>query len=495
MSERDVLAGPVTLVSRVVQQVIAEVRTGAYRSTKRLPSEREYAGRLRVSRNTVTAAYAELEQQGVIRRLHGKGAFLCALPGERESFSWSGKVTGLANSMDEPVLEMLARRCATGALYPLSAGTPSLEIFPKDAYREALERVLDEKVPSALAVAPTEGQWLLREAIAEWIGALPQHVMITAGAQEAIDLLARCLVEPGDFAVIDCPSYPGAIQSLRSAGARLLPWGTDWSLGHLEELLLRFQPKLIFTTPTFQNPTGRVMSLKTREGLLELARRYRVPVLEDDVYVQTYFGAQAVPTSLYRLDQLSQVIAMSTFSKILAPGLRIGWLVAPPYMVKQLSLIKMRSNLFTGGLNQMVLADLLRSGEMDRHLVHLRAHHGALCEVALGALQPAIDAGLLRCRLPAGSLYLWCKVMFPMDMDLLFSLLDGQGLSVAPGAAFEPEKGSSQHFRICFTAAGRESLVAGIGVLTRELLRCRGERLNRPLVSSRSEQSTHEESV
>lgn len=465
-----------TLVSRVVEGVVEEVRNGKLRSSERLPSEREYAHRLNVSRNTVTAAYSELEQQGVIRRVHGKGAFLCALPTGSESFSWSGKVSSVANSMDEPVLELLARRCADEVPYPLSAGTPSLEIFPKHAYTASVARVMDESLPSLLAVAPAEGQWRLRKAIADWTSVDPQHVMITAGAQEAIDLLARCLIEPGDHVVVDSPTYPGAIQSFRSVGANLLPWGTDWSLSQLEELLVRFRPKLIFTMPTFQNPTGRVMSFKTRTGLLDLAHRYRIPVIEDDVYGRTFFGSHPMPESLYKLDSRSQVISMSTFSKMLAPGLRIGWFMAPLYMVKQLSLIKMRSNLFTGGLNQFVLADLLRGGEMDKHLLRLRQHHGDLCGAAAEALQPAIDQGLLRCRVPVGGLYLWCKLLFPIDPDLFFSMLESQGLSVAQGRAFEPERKdkASPHFRICFTAAPCNTVVRGVQLLIRVLQELRG---------------------
>ena len=460
------------LVASVVRSVVAEMQKGTLQPMERLPSERDYAAKLYVSRNTVTAAYAVLEQQGAIRRLRGKGAFVCALPSEQESFSWSGKIASRANLLDEPVLEILARRCAEEMPFPLSAGTPSLEIFPQEAYVASENKVMRERLPSVLGVAPTEGQWRMREAVAEWNGVDPHHVMITAGAQEGIDLLARCLIEPGDYAIVDSPTYPGVIQSLRSAGARLLPWETHWPLDHLEDLLLRFRPKLIFTIPTLQNPTGRVMPLETRLGLLELARRYRVPVLEDDVYARTYFGAQAPPESLYRLDTHSQVISISTFSKMLAPGLRVGWLVAPKYMVKQLSLIKMRTNLFTGGLTQLVMADLISSGEMDRHLVRLRQHHGELCAAIVEALTPAMQEGLLKARTPAGGLYLWCKAAVPVDADLLWSRLEEEGLSVAPGFAFEPASSERRSccFRICFTAAGRDAVLGGARVLT-EVLR------------------------
>ena len=460
------------LVARVVDQVVEDIGRGARLPGEKLPSERELATTLKVSRNTVTAAYGELEHRGILRRLRGKGAFICALPSAGESFSWSGKISPLANSMDEPVLELLARNLGTGkTLYPLSAGTPSLEIFPEEVYRATINRVMDESLNTAIAVAHAEGQWSLRQAVGDWTGVEPQHVMIVAGAQEAIDLVARCLVGPGDYVVIDSPTYPGAIQSFRSAGAQLLPWGTDWSLSQLEELFLRYRPKLLFTMPTFHNPTGRVMTLKTRLGLLELASRYRVPIIEDDVYGRTFFGSHQMPECLYKLDTHSQVLYMSTFSKMFAPGLRVGWVTAPAYMIKQLSLIKMRSNLFTGGLNQLALADLLRSGEMDFHLIRLRDHHAALCAAAVEALQPAINAGLIRCRIPAGGLYLWCRILLPFDPDLLFSMLETNGLSVAPGIAFQPDHQgkSSCCFRLCYTAAPMEKVVQGVQVLTRVL--------------------------
>lgn len=460
-----------TLTARIARQILEAAGQGLYKPTERLPSERELAEQLAVSRGTITGAYAELEQRGLIRRMQGKGAYLCALPAREEAFSWSGKISRFANALDEPVLELLARRCAGKVLHPFSAGTPSLEVFSRTDYAGSIERVLASAMPSALAVAPTEGQWALREALGTWLGVQPQNVMITAGAQEGIDLVARCLIEPGDYVVVDSPSYPGTIQSFLSVGARLLSWNVGWSLGQLEELLLRYRPKLIFTMPTFHNPTGRVMTLKTRLALLDLAKRYRVPIVEDDVYGRTYFGGHPMPASLSSLDSGSQVIHLSTFSKMLAPGLRIGWLTAPLYMIKQLALIKMRSNLFTGGLNQLALADMISHGHMETHLERLRKHHASLCAAAVEAIRPSVAHGLLSCRVPSGGLYLWCKLRFPADMDRFLTLLEERGVSVAPGAAFEPERGhkAALAFRLCFTAAPRENLVEGIRILNQTL--------------------------
>ena len=453
---------PGRLVERVISHLEAVLAGGTVQPGGRLPSERTVAIDLHVSRNTVAAAYDELEDRGLIRRMRGKGAFMCNPRDHGELFSWSGKLSSTAHSLDEPVLEMLARNGASDVPYPLSAGTPSLACFPHEMYKIAVNKVISEDFPGALAIAPTEGQNRLRNSIASWTGVEANRVMITSGAQEGIDLLARCLIGPGDIAIVEAPTYPGVLQSLRAAGARLAEWSTDWSLEELEQLIIRYRPKLIFTTPTFQNPTGRVMSITTREGLLDLARRYYIPLIEDDVYGKTYFDQRPGPPSLAKLDRHSQVIYVSTFSKMLAPGLRIGWIVAPKYMVKQLSLMKMRANLFTGGLNQLVLANLIDSGNFDRHLENLRRQHAVLRNAAVSSAQQLADGGLITFSRPIGGLYLWCKVVGRLDLETFLEKAAERGVSVAPGQAFFASDQCSSFFRICFTTLPETQLRKGI---------------------------------
>ncbi len=457
------------LSCRVVQHFEQILASDKIKQGERLPSERTVANNLCISRNTVTAAYSELEQRGLIRRIRGKGAFCCNRKVEGEAFSWSGKISTNAHLLDEPILEMLAWSGASGLPHPLSAGTPSLECFPVEDYRVSINRVIDSSFPNALAVAPTAGQSRLRHSIAAWMGVDANRVMITSGGQEAIDLLVRCLIQPGDHAIVDDPTYPGAIQCLRAGGAKLTGWDTNWSLEKLEELILRFRPKLIFTTPTFQNPTGRVMRQSVRTDLLELAARYHVPILEDDVYSRTYLDGVCPPPSLVKLDRQSQVIYISTFSKILAPGLRVGWIVAPPYMVKQLSLMKMRASLFTGGLNQLAISDMIETGSMFRHLDRMRQHHCVLRETAASALQPAQESGFIKFHKPEGGLFLWVKLCQPLDLDTLLSTLEDRGVSVAPGNAFFPNKARSTYLRICYTAAATQQVRKGVNILVATL--------------------------
>ncbi len=457
------------LVMQVARHVEQMLQGGLIEPGGRLPSERTVALDLGVSRNTATAAYDELEQRGLIRRIRGKGSFMCSPRREGESFSWSGKISESAHLLDEPVLDMLARNGESGLPHPLSAGTPSLECFPTAEYHGCINKVIAKDFPRALAVAPTEGQPRLRRSIGKWLKVEANHVFITSGAQEAIDLLARCLIQHGDVAIVENPTYPGAIQCLRAAGARLIGWETDWSLEKLEQSIIRYRPKLIFTMPSFQNPTGRVMPLATRRGLLDLAARYHVPILEDDVYSKTYLNGRPAPDSLHKLDQHSLVVYLSTFSKMLAPGLRLGWMVAPLYMVKQLSLIKMRANLFTDGLTQLALSEFVESGGFDRHLEKLRRHHATLRDAAVAAAHPGIEEGLLSFHAPGGGLYLWCKVPHSVDMDLLLATAEKKGLTVAPGHAFFVEKTNSKYVRLCFTAASEARVKSGVALLTRIL--------------------------
>ena len=296
-----------------------------------------------------------------------------------------------------------------------------------------------------------------------------RHVVTTGVDVEQIDPLVRCLIQPGDHAIVDDPTYPGAIQCLRAGGAKLIGWDTSWSLEKLEELILRFRPKLLFTTPTFHNPTGKVMRPTVRAGLLELAGRYHIPILEDDVYSRTYLDGIAPPPSLLKLDAHSQVIYISTFSKILAPGLRVGWVVAPPYMVKQLSLMKMRANLFTGGLNQLAMSEMIENGSLSRHLDRVRHLHCILRDTAAAALRPAREEGLLKFHKPEGGLFLWAQLSQQLDLDTLLARLEERGVSVAPGNAFFPNKAKATYLRICYTAAPAQQVRRGVRILVSTL--------------------------
>jgi DNA-binding transcriptional MocR family regulator len=453
------------LLAQVARDIERQIALGHLLPGDRLPSERTLASQLGISRNTVSSAYLVLEKRGAIRRLPQRGAFVCPAGPAENPIDWSSKISRQAHLLDEPVLEMLAQSRLPNLRYRLSAGTPALSCFPFAPFRRALNKVLANDALLAMAIAPTEGQPGLRRALAALEEVESSRLLIVAGAQEGIDLLARCLIEPGDRVIIDRPTFPGAIQALQAAGARLVEWDTaEWSSEVLERLLIAYQPKFIFTMPTYHNPTARTMDEEQRSELLGLAARYRVPIIEDDVYSRTRLQG-SVPPSLSKMDRHNVVIYLSTFSKVLAPGLRLGWIAAPPHMVKQLSLIKMRSNLFTEGLQQLALAELLQNGTFDEHLTRLRTTHGALQRIAVESLRQNFSAEELEFSVPQGGLYIWCRWRHGVDMEAVLLRAQQKGASVAPGRAFFATVPDENCFRICFTASSERDLPEAIRLL------------------------------
>ncbi len=457
--------GSELLLEQVARDIEQQIAAGELLPGARLPSERALANQLSLSRNTITAAYLALEKRGTIRRVAHRGAFVSPAGPVENPIDWSSRISRQAHLLDEPVLEMLAQSRLPNLRYRLAAGTPALSCFPLAGFRKAVNKVLAEDALLAMAIAPTEGQPRLRRAIGELEQVEASHVLIVAGAQEGIDLLSRCLIEPGDRVIIDRPTFPGAIQAMQAAGAKLVEWDTaEWSGEVLERLLIAYQPKFIFTMPTYHNPTGRTMDEEQRATLLGLAARYRVPIIEDDVYSRTRLQG-SVPPSLHRMDKHNVVIYLSTFSKVLAPGLRLGWIAAPPHMVKQLSLIKMRSNLFTEGLSQLALAELLENGVFEDHLTRLRVTHGNLRRIALKALRQYFSPEELEFSVPHGGLYIWCRWRREVDMEAVLLRAQKKGTSAAPGRAFFAGAADENCFRICFTASSESELPEGIRLL------------------------------
>ena len=207
-----------------------------------------------------------------------------------------------------------------------------------------------------------------RAALADRFGGEPEHILVLAGAQQGLDLLARCLIDPGDAVIIDRPGYLGALQTFRNAGARLVGWDiTRADFDELEELLLRYRPKLIYTNPTHHNPTGITLSIRTRRELLELAARYRVPIVEDDTYRELALTGPPPPPSLFTLDEAhTVVIRINSFSKMLAPGLRLGWISAVRPIIEQLALIKQQVDPHTQNLSQLVVCELVEQRRARR---------------------------------------------------------------------------------------------------------------------------------
>ena len=453
------------LYRQLVGELERAIEAGELKDGERLPSERQLAAQLGLSRTTVVSTYRELESRGLVRGHVGRGTFVCASSEAIEApFAWRGKVsaeTALLNN--SPTAHDLLRHSANPELISFAPLVPALECFPTNEYRRAMDHAIKLHASEGFGIGPTEGQPSLRRLLARRFRVKPEQVLIVSGAQQGLDLVARCLLDPGDAVIIDRPGYIGAIQNFRAAGAKLIGWDVMRSdLGELEDLILRYRPKLICTNPTFQNPTGRTLPLTERQELLALAARYRVPVLEDDPYRDTAFAGSPPPT-LFQLDTSNTVISLGTFSKTLAPGLRLGWLLASEFVVDQLALIKGRQILFSGGLEQLALAELLENGTYDSHLMRLRVEHLDRWNVMKSALEQHMPARSLSFNSPLGGLHLWCRLLNGVASPQLFQLALSKGVALVSGEVFYADSGAGRHeFRLCFTSVSAGKIEVGV---------------------------------
>src|SRR6185437_7478704 len=246
------------LYSHLVSLLESAIASGELPSGSRVPPERALAERLKISRTTVVSAYRELESRGLLRGYVGRGTFVCAAPEpEGTPFAWRGKIAAAALRSSDSTLRDVVRNSSDSRLLSLAAGEPALDRFPNDAFLEAVQHLLATDPAAAWGHGPTEGQPALRTAIADRYNVPRESVLVLSGAQQGLDLLARCLIDPGDAVIVDRPGYLGAIQSFRAAGAKLIGWDIARAdSDELEDLLVRYRPKLIYTNPTFNNPTG-----------------------------------------------------------------------------------------------------------------------------------------------------------------------------------------------------------------------------------------------
>ena len=458
------------LYLQLCEALIVAIDSAELRPGERLPSERDLAGMLGVSRTTVINAYDEMRARGLVRGQVGRGTFVDARPEHADApFAWRGKVSVGALRTLDPTIRWITNVASDASVISFAAAIPAVDIFPVEKIKEAVGEVLDRYPLRTLTLSPTEGQPEMRQAAAKRIGARPEQVLIVSGAMQGIDLIARCLLDPGDTVVMDRPGYLGAIQTFRAAGANIIGWDIERAdLDELEDLLIRYRPKLLYTNPTFQNPTGRVMPHGVRRDLLDLANRHRLPIVEDEPYRELGFDS-GPPPALFSLDRNALVIHIHTFSKTLAGGLRLGVLVAAEEIIDQLALFKQRSDVTSPSLEQFIVARMLTGDFFDRHMERLRAEHQKRANRMLAALERFTPSGLLAVEPVGGGLYVWVTIRGRLDSHELLHRTEAEGVVFVPGEAFYPDGAGKNQFRLCFSAVTPARIDEGIEKLGRIL--------------------------
>jgi len=353
----------------------------------------------------------------------------------------------------------------------LAGGLPSPRHFPVQETLLALGDLLGDD-PGVLQYSSTEGDPALREWIAARHGARPDEVLVTAGSQQALDLIARVTLEVGDPVALADPGYVGAIQALRLSGGSLVGVPTD---GHglcvevLEERLgAGLRPRLVYVVPNFHNPTGATLSAGRARHLARLADRFGFLIVEDDPYREIRFSGEAPPPLATLTDR---VVSIGTISKVLFPGLRVGWMVAPPSLAPALALVKQAVDLHTSTLAQKVALHLMtRPDFLADHLGILRGHYESQARVLCEALDDAFG-DRLDVAPPEGGLFLWARVRRPgVDTETLLPTAVDRGVGYVPGSAFSVTAPHRASLRLSYATVPPEDLVDGAHRLATVLL-------------------------
>jgi DNA-binding transcriptional MocR family regulator len=449
----------------------------------RLPPERKLAKTLGLNRTTILNAYRDLKEAGLVAGHVGRGTTVLPLTAETEPSThdiqplrWPQLLRQQTPTPWEGIIRDLHALTERKDMIILSIGLPAFDLVPTALMRDAQQAIIDERGPEAFSSGPCEGLFGFRTALANLmerrgVTCDPDEILVTTGSQQAIDLIARVLLEPGDSVVVEEPSYFGALNVFRQAEARLLGVPVDRNgmrTDLLESVLQRYRPKFIYTLPTYQNPSGALLSLERRRQLLELAHRFRVPVVEDDIYHDFSYEDEPPPT-LKALDDAGFVIYVSSFSKVLSPGLRIGWMVAPRPLLHHLVMAKQLTDLHSPTLSQLVIERLLTSGEFLRHVRSLRETYVRRRDAMAEALRAEAPEGVSWTK-PAGGFYFWCRLPDVPQAGLL-ARAGEERVSYLPGAPCFVHEPVEHRVRLSYSHCPTDQIHEGVGRLMRALRR------------------------
>lgn len=381
-------------------------------------------------------------------------------------YSLSRRAIALRSSAIREILKITAQP----EVISFAGGLPSPQTFPIEHLRSAAEQVWDRQAHAALQYGPTEGHAPLREWIAGRLRAQgstqvrAEHVLITTGSQQGLDLLTKVLVDEGSKLLVETPSYLGALQAFAMSEPRFEAMPSDERgivVDALDDALLQ-DARALYCMPNFQNPTGRTLPLPRREALVARARRAGVPIIEDDPYGELNYSGDRLP-SVHSLHP-DGVIYLGSFSKLLTPGFRLGYMVAPPAILDKCVQAKQAADLHTPSFTQHVVFEAVREGFLDQHIPTIRALYGSQCQYMLEALQRHFPAAASWSR-PEGGMFIWVRLPPSMDAEQLLQQAIANKVAFVPGAPFFCDAPQRNTLRLSFVTVPRRDIERGMALL------------------------------
>lgn len=459
---------------QIFEQIRRQILAGELQPGFRLPSERKLANSLGVNRTTVLNAYRELKADNLIGSLIGNGTIVlsyqekfnnCDSPREP---AWNQIFSQYADRFESYLVKDLLELASRKDVISFATGIASPESGPLQALEGIEREIVESNNYKPLIHSPTEGFLSLRKAVCglmlkRGVYCKSDEVMMLSGSQQGIDLAARIFLDPGDIVVVEEPTYFPAIQVFKTSGARIISVPVDekgMRVDLLEQLLHRYRPKLIYTIPTYQNPTGTEMELDRRKRLVELSSKYNVIILEDDAYGDLCYENNLL-SSLKSIDNDGYIIYLSTFSKNIYSGLRLGWIVAHKNIVKKFSSAKQLIDLHSNSLSQWIIQRFIENGSLDAHLIKICNEYRSRRDIMYEALYKYAPGNLIWNK-PKGGYYIWCKLPNGLSSSKLISKAADYKVSFVPGSPFFVSGQGDNYIRLNFTFAPIINIEEGI---------------------------------
>ncbi len=465
---------PAPLAEQIAAHYRAAIAATRLRPGDRLPTIRAVADGIGTTRTTVQAAYKRLADEGLVHAVVGRGTVVAE------------PASGIAPSPLSPAAEAAFLLLQNAPSLPEPTGElvadfarlqPDPALFPVDAFRAAIDRVLRRHGGDLLGYGDPRGREELREVLATRHSAVPgravdaSRVLITSGAQQGIELVLRTFARPGDAVAVAIPTYHQLFGALEALGLRIVPIESPRGIADpaaVERTLARPDVRLLYVMPTFHNPTGETLSVEARRTLMDVVAATDVPVLEDEFECELRFEGDELPT-LQSMDPRGLTATVRTFSKGLFPGVRVGWVEAPAPVLGPMTAIKRFSDLESSSLLQAALFEFVQSGAMDDYLDRLRAELRTRHVAAREACAEHMPDGT-RWTTPAGGFAFWLELPPGTDGDQVTERAARDGVLVTPGRFFDPLHRPSRGLRLALARTDTSRVRTGIGILARHAL-------------------------
>lgn len=455
------------IYKQLSEYIEAGIADGTFPHDEPLPSERFLAKEYNINRSTVVSAYDELESNGLIQRKRGSGTTInkdiWGITKKRIP-SWNRYIEAGSILPNLAVTQKIRKEVADHKLINLASGELSEDLFPQATLRSIAS---NRSFFGSLGYDHPQGNVILRNTIAKHVihqrkmeGTDPSSILITSGAQQALHLVIQCLLKPGDAVAIENPSYSYSLPIFKSAGIRTyyLPMDTEGiNPDDLVSLYKKHKIRMIFLNPAFQNPTGTFLSQSRRKAVLDISSKYGIPIVEDDPYSLSSFRGDEV-TTLKSMDTQGNVLYISSLSKIVASGLRIGWIIGPKAVIERLTDAKQQIDFGHSSFTQWIANDFLESEDFPAHIkrlnMQLKKRRDQIAKSLEFFLGKQVDF-----HAPEGGIHIWCKLNIEYNEMKLLEESIKRGIIFVPGTTMGSEKG---YVRFTFARENEGNIHEGI---------------------------------